>query len=176
MLCSHCNKREANFHYKQVNNGSYTELHLCSDCAKELGYLSSGEQSMSLGLEDMLSEFLGLAKQSHSAGKSLSCENCGTTFAEFKKTGMVGCDKCYDVFAKEVEDVLSRIQPSTTHTGKISGPKGEQIHRANEIKSLKEKLRSAIIDERYEDAAKIRDQIKELEQNLSGGESNGTVV
>ena len=43
MLCSHCNKKEANFHYKQVNNGSYTELHLCSDCAKDLGYLVNSD-------------------------------------------------------------------------------------------------------------------------------------
>ncbi|MBQ8525271.1 MAG: UvrB/UvrC motif-containing protein [Clostridia bacterium] len=171
MLCSHCNKREANFHYKQVNNGSYTELHLCSDCARELGYLGAGEQSFSPGLEDMLNEFLGLTKQSQTAGKGISCSCCGTTFAEFKKTGLAGCDKCYDVFARDVESVLSRIQPSTTHKGKIAGPKGEQIQRQNEIKELKDKLRMAVMEERYEDAAKLRDSIKKLEEN-NGGETN----
>ena len=163
MLCSHCNKREANFHYKQVNNGNYTEMHLCSECAKELGYLSTGEQHLSLGL----------AKQNQSINKGLSCSCCGTTFAEFKKTGFAGCDKCYDVFAKDVENILSRIQPATTHKGKIAGPEGEEIRRSNEIKELKDKLRSAIVDERYEDAAKIRDTIKELEEKSKDGERNG---
>lgn len=171
MLCSHCNKKEANFHYKQVNNGSYTELHLCSDCAKELGYLVNSDAVINTGLEDMLNEFLGLAKQTQ-VHSGLSCDRCGTTFAEFKKTGFAGCDKCYEVFEKDVESILSKIQPSTTHKGKIAGPKGEEIQRANEIKDLKEKLRLAVMDERYEDAAKLRDSIKALEEK-KGGESDG---
>lgn len=172
MLCSHCNKKEANFHYKQVNNGNYTELHLCSDCARELGYLSTSDQSFTPGLEDMLNEFLGLTKQNHQLNKGISCASCGTTLAEFKKTGFAGCEKCYDVFHKDVESVLSRIQPSTTHKGKIAGPKGEEIQRKNELKELKEKLREAVMEERYEDAAKLRDTIKALEEK-NGGESNG---
>ena len=161
MLCSHCNKREANFHYKQVNNGSYTELHLCSECARELGYLNTGDQGTGFGLEDMLNEFLGLTKQSH-IPKGISCDFCGTTLSEFKKTGFAGCDR--------------KIQPSTTHTGKIAGPKGEEIQIANEIKTLKEKLRLAIMDERYEDAAKLRDEVRSLEEKKKGGGSDGTVV
>ena len=172
MLCSHCNKKEANFHYKQVNNGNYTELHLCSDCARELGYLSTGEQSFTPGLEDMLNEFLGLAKQNQQINKGITCSNCGTSLAEFKKTGFAGCAKCYEVFEKDVENVLSRIQPATTHKGKMAGPRGEEITRANEIKELKERLREAVMEERYEDAAKLRDSIKELESK-NGGENNG---
>lgn len=170
MLCSHCNKKEANFHYKQVNNGSYTELHLCSDCARELGYLPNAEPGFSLGLEDMLGEFLDLAKHGQPQAKSLMCSDCGTSYAEFKKTGFAGCDKCYEVFSSDVESILRRIQPSTTHKGKIAGPKGEKIQRANEIKELKEKLRTAVADERYEDAAKLRDTIKELEEKSNGGD------
>lgn len=170
MLCSHCNKREANFHYKQVNNGSYTELHLCSECARELGYLNTADQGLSLGLEDMLNEFLGLAKQPH-ISKGVSCDFCGTTLSEFKKTGFAGCDRCYDAFSEDVENVLSRIQPSTTHKGKIAGPKGEEIQRTNELRELKEKLREAVMDERYEDAAKLRDELKSLEENGKGGEN-----
>ena len=115
--------------------------------------------------------FLGLAKQTQ-VHSGLSCDRCGTTFAEFKKTGFAGCDKCYEVFEKDVESILSKIQPSTTHKGKIAGPKGEEIQRANEIKDLKEKLRLAVMDERYEDAAKLRDSIKALEEK-KGGESDG---
>ena len=59
------------------------------------------------------------------------------------------------------------------HKGKIAGPEGEEIRRSNEIKELKDKLRSAIVDERYEDAAKIRDKIKELEEKSKEGELNG---
>ncbi len=37
MRCEHCNEREATTHIKKIINGNKTELHLCSECAAELG-------------------------------------------------------------------------------------------------------------------------------------------
>lgn len=166
MLCSHCNKREANFHYKQVTNGKYTELHLCGECATELGYLGGAEQSF--GLEDMLGDFLGFS--GFAAPSSLKCPDCGTTSDQLKKSGFVGCSNCYKAFEKDIENILSRIQPATVHKGKIAGVRGEQIQRTNELRHLKEDLSRAIADERYEDAAQLRDKIKDIE---SRGDNNG---
>ena len=166
MLCSHCNKKEANFHYKQVTNGKYTELHLCGECATELGYLGGAEQGF--GLEDMLGELLGFGATTNPG--MLTCKECGTTGEHLKKTGTVGCNNCYTTFEKDIEKILSRIQPATVHKGKIAGEQGEQIQLKNEIKQLREELNKAISDERYEKAAQIRDKIKELEKR---GENNG---
>jgi len=33
----------------------------------------------------------------------LSCERCGTTLKEFKRTNFLGCANCYDVFANSIE-------------------------------------------------------------------------
>ena len=82
----------------------------------------------------------------------------------------MGCSDCYDVFSQDVEKILSRIQPDINHKGKIAGVKGEQIQKANKIKDLKEKLKRAVLEERYEEAAKLRDEIKAY---TDGGEHNG---
>ena len=67
--------------------------------------------------------------------------------------------------------VLSKIQPSTSHKGKLSGADGKRIERDNTVKNLKEELKRAIIDENYEQAAVLRDKIKEYESK--GDEQNG---
>ena len=167
MLCSHCKQREANFHYKKLSQGQLSELHLCSECATELGYLGGAEPTF--GFEDMLSDFFSVLKP-QSIPSSIVCKTCGTTHEQFKKSGFVGCSDCYDVFGEDVEKILSRIQPDVNHKGKIAGVKGEQIQKANKIKELKEKLKRAVLEERYEEAAKLRDKIKEFTE---GGEHNG---
>ena len=73
-------------------------------------------------------------------------------------------------FKSIIEITLSQIQPSTTHKGKLSGEMGEKIHRENELNEMKEQLKRAILDEKYEEAAVLRDKIKILEQ---GGANNG---
>ncbi len=166
MLCSHCKQREANFHYKKISAGKLSEVHLCTECATELGYLGGAEPS--IGFEDMLSDFFNVLKPEHTPS-TIVCKTCGTTHEQFKKSGFVGCSDCYELFAGDVEKILSRIQPDTTHRGRISGSRGEEISKSNKLKSLKQQLNQAITDERYEDAAKIRDQIKVIE---NGGEGN----
>ena len=166
MLCSHCKQREANFHYKKISGGKLSEFHLCSECATELGYLGGAEPTF--GFEDMLSDFFNVLKP-QAVPSEVVCKTCGTTHEQFKKSGFVGCSDCYEVFSGDVEKILSRIQPATTHKGKIAGEKGEEIQKANMLKDLKEQLKQAIFEERYEDAAKIRDAIKRHE---NGGEGN----
>ena len=67
--------------------------------------------------------------------------------------------------------MLSKMQPSTVHKGKLSGADGKKIERDNTLKNLKEELKRAIIEENYENAAVLRDKIKELE--AKGDENNG---
>ncbi len=170
MLCSNCNKNEANFHYTQVVNGKYTQAHLCSECASKLGYLNKGFNN-GFGFSDILSEFFGLGSPNTATALKKICSNCNTGIDEFLKSGIAGCEKCYDEFSEAVEKILSDIQPSATHSGSISGEKGEKISKKNKLETLKEDLKRAVIEERYEDAAKIRDEIK-LEEDKAKGDEN----
>lgn len=166
MLCSNCGIRDANFHYKHISQGQMTELHLCAECAKELGYIKENENHFAFP------SFLGGFFSSPKAIQTpLSCPECGTAFDTVRHTGYLGCDKCYEAFSKSIEMMLSKMQPSTVHKGKLSGADGKKIERDNTLKNLKEDLKRAIIEENYENAAVLRDKIKELE--AKGDENNG---
>ena len=169
MLCSHCGIKDANFHYKHISGGKLTELHLCSDCATELGYIKSNDNAFGLG--SLFGDFLSAPKAYAQSPGAVKCPSCSTTFDTVRRTGFLGCDKCYEVFSAPIEGILSKIQPATVHKGKLSGADGKKIERDNTLKNLKEDLQRAIIEEKYEQAAVIRDKIKELEKKE--GENNG---
>ena len=166
MLCTNCNSREASFHYKQIIGGKKTEQHLCHACAQELGYLGNSESIFDIG--SILNDFISVPA-SHKATKSVArCALCNTTYDEFRRTGLLGCDKCYETFGSVIESTLSQIQPGTVHKGSLSGEAGEKIRKENELAELKNELKKAIIEERYEDAAVLRDKIKKMEEKENG--------
>jgi len=166
MLCTNCNSREASFHYKQIIGGKKTEQHLCSACAHELGYLTESESIFDIG--SILNDFISVPA-SHVSAKSVArCPVCSTSYEEFRRTGLLGCDKCYETFGSIIESTLSQIQPSTVHKGSLSGEEGEKIKKENELSDLKNELKKAIIEERYEDAAVLRDKIKKMEERENG--------
>ncbi len=162
MLCTNCGNKEAVFHYKQIINGVRSEQHLCSECARELGY--SNQIESTFDFSDMLNNFISIPSFLKPTSTVRSCKNCGTSFEEFKKTGLLGCEKCFDEFKNIIEATLAQIQPSTSHKGKLSGASGKKIQMKNELNDLKEQLKRAVIDEKYEDAAVLRDKIKALEE------------
>ncbi len=166
MLCSNCSSKEAAFHYKYIKNGSKNEIHLCTDCAKKLGYINDGE--LSFNPANIFGELFSLPQFIRHRAPETSCPNCNTDYNTISRTGFVGCDKCYDFFAKQIDAILSKIQPSTVHKGKLGGTEGKKIERDNTIKGLKENLQKAILNENYEEAAVLRDKIKALEGE--GGE------
>lgn len=122
--------------------------------------------------------------------KALKCKNCGYTFDDIVNTGKLGCEDCYDVFEDKLDTIIKKIQGANRHVGRIgkllnesnsnegsikNGNVKEDIKttdelqkdsKANskemEIERLQRKLKNAIKEERYEDAAKIRDEIKKL--------------
>ena len=169
MLCSNCNAKEATFHYKYIKNGSANEMHLCRECAESLGYIKEHEPLF--GATNFLGDLFSLPHFIHTPKETVTCPVCGTGFDKIRKTGFVGCDKCYEVFSAPIDSILSKIQPSTVHIGKLSGAEGKQIERDNTLKSLKEELQRAILDENYEHAAVIRDKIKAFEKEE--GKQNG---
>lgn len=169
MLCSNCNLKEANFHYKYIKNGNANEIHLCRDCAEKLGYIN--ETTSVLSPSNFLGDLFSLPHFVHTPKETLCCPECGTSFDKIRKGGFVGCEKCYETFSGPIDTILSKIQPSTIHKGKLSGANGKKIERDNTLKNLKEDLKRAIIDEKYEEAAVLRDKIKAFENEE--GRDNG---
>ncbi|HEX6988999.1 MAG TPA: UvrB/UvrC motif-containing protein [Bacillota bacterium] len=162
ILCQECGERPATFHMTQVVNNQTTDVHLCERCARE-----SGEFDFLLepkfNLHDLLA---GLLEQQagarpRSAPSRQACPGCGLTYQDFARTGLLGCAQCYDAFADALEPVVRRVHGHSRHVGKV--PAGHEVPVAARIEQLRSRLERAVAEERYEDAARIRDEIRELQ-------------
>ena len=180
MLCQNCGENEANVRYTQIINGVKKEMVLCEKCSKELG-ISNMDLSMPIDLSSFLGEFFedtsNLLPEFESI-KPLVCEECGMTYDEFLHTGKFGCANCYNVFGDKIDPLLKNLHGANRHIGRKGkesnlklDKKVNEVNKDSEIKKvqiskldkLKQDLKKAIKEERYEDAAKLRDEIKKLE-------------
>ncbi|MEO0137476.1 MAG: UvrB/UvrC motif-containing protein [candidate division WOR-3 bacterium] len=152
MLCDDCKKNPASFFYKDVVGGTIRELHLCEDCARKKGII--GDKKLSP--QEILQKLL---KNSPPDDKQVTCPVCLLNLAEFRKFGRFGCAHCLKVFEPYIKTMIKEVQNSEKHIGKKAQPGGR---RAIEIFRLREELRRALEKEAYEDAAKIRDQLRTL--------------
>ncbi|NLB50262.1 MAG: hypothetical protein GX809_01585 [Clostridiaceae bacterium] len=91
---------------------------------------------------------------------SLICPSCGETEEELRKTGLLGCQTCYETFAVFLDPVFRRVQGHTRHLSA-----SEEEGPAKEADVLREKLELAVQSEVYEEAARLRDQIRQLEED-----------
>ena len=105
----------------------------------------------------------------------LTCPNCGMSYADFQQTGKIGCSVCYGTFRRQLEPLLRRIHGTSTHSGKIPRRSGGTLELKQEIKRLRGELKEKVAQEEYEEAARLRDEVRALEQKLSakeGGEAH----
>lgn len=170
MQCENCKKNEANVYLTQIINGKKQELRLCEQCAKELNGFHN-EASNSFGsaftFQNILSGLMDYMSPSQHITKTsdLTCKNCGTTYSEFKKNGLLGCSECYEEFNISINPVIKKVQGNIEHVGKLPKKMGKEIVEKRRLTKLKEDLQKAIAGEEYEKAAEIRDQIKSLQNN-----------
>ncbi len=106
---------------------------------------------------------LGASSEMDSAGPELECPTCGFAQADFKKTGRLGCSTCYTVFAEPLEGMLKQMHKGTQHIGKVPKALRAKLDTTKQRERLNTQLKKAIETENYEEAAQLRDQLKELE-------------
>lgn len=169
MLCENCKKNEAAVHITKIINGKKQEMNICEKCAKELESFDIGG-SMGFGspfsFQNVLSGIMDYMSSSQQINKTvdLVCKNCGATYNDFKKYGLLGCSECYASFSPTIGPVIKRVQGNVEHVGKIPKKLGKDIMEKRRLSRLKEDLQKAIANEEYEKAAQIRDQIKTLQK------------
>lgn len=166
MKCKRCSK-PAVLHITELRHGEVQALHLCESCAKE--YLNNAQPAKPELLPDM--EMSGEDAGLDDLELQL-CPNCGISFKEFRAQGRLGCPHDYVVFEDELLPLLENIHGETTHTGKVPkrSPQSSQIQF--KLIKLRNELRSCVEEERYEDAARVRDSIRKLEEDQSGTASS----
>ena len=166
MVCDICGKKEATVHITEIINDKMAKLHLCEDCAKEKG----AEMEEHFGLSDLLAGLADLgANIEPEIADSVKCNSCGFTYRDFKKMGRLGCSECYDAFKKQLAPLLRRIHGADRHVGKVPLMIGKTVKDSRNLQDMKIKLEKAIQAEEFEEAARLRDQIKELEKKSKNG-------
>ncbi len=173
MLCDNCGKNEAEIRITQIINGKKTEMMLCRECASEMG-IASLDFEMPIDISNFLGDFLleDENEEFHlpNVKNQLKCNKCGMSYDEFLSNGKFGCEECYKTFEDKINIMLKRIQGTDRYIGKKANNKEENKieevktnnveKTSSKLEELQKQLKDAIKEERYEDAAKIRDEIR----------------
>lgn len=169
MLCDKCGKNPATVHYKQVINGVAQEQHLCENCAGG---------GLGFGTLDLNKLFSAAVPQRREA---ISCPVCGLSLAEFNQSGRLGCSRCYEAFGEAISPLIRRYHGERRHRGKLkrptlyqaesgeplSPPEGELANKTYEKLALQKQLAELVELEKFEEAAKVRDRLKEISAELT---------
>lgn len=156
MNCHYCGQ-PATVHLTDIVNKKKREMHLCDGCAKAHDLLPDGPAA-ELNLTALVQLIMGQPPAAAEAA-GLRCPECGLTYTSFRADGRLGCPHDYDAFRPALEPLLDRVHRATRHAGKA--PKAAA--RRAEIGRLRDELAAAVAAERYETAARLRDQIRQKE-------------
>ena len=164
MLCSICKEKEATVHLTNISGDKMQKVDLCEECAKSKGM----NDPTAFSLADQLFG-LGAALEIEQAGGGIGvkCPACGFTQADFKKAGRLGCPECYKTFAAPLEGLLKTMHKGTRHVGKVPESLRQSRDFSDRLKLLQKKLGKAIDREDFEEAAILRDEIKQTTARAS---------
>ena len=159
VVCENCHEAKATVHITDTVPEK-RERHLCEDCAEREGVIIKQTPQTTA---DILQEFIK-QKAGVSEADDRACPQCGMTFREFRLKGQLGCPNDYDVFRKFLIPLLERAhEGGTQHVGKVPVSAGVGAKRQTDLIRLHRELDEAVQNERYEDAASLRDKISVLE-------------
>ena len=156
MKCQKC-YNPATLHITEiVSEDQFEELHLCENCAQK--YLYEPQQKGGKPQPEPTREEEGLFNQHE-------CSECGIKFVEFRNTGRLGCPHDYREFREELLPLLENIHGETKHCGKTPRRQPQNQQAMAELLHLRNKLKQAVTKEDYEEAARLRDKIRQLEES-----------
>jgi len=156
--CQKC-PNPATLHITEIlGEGQFEELHLCEQCANKYLY----EPQPKAGA------LKGAAAQSREGDEGLfnqnECPQCGIKFVEFRNTGRLGCPHDYQAFREELLPLLENIHGEVRHCGKVPRRLPQNKEMQSELIQLRNRLKQAVNKEDYEEAARLRDRIRRLEE------------
>lgn len=159
MKCEKCHINEATVFLTQTDNGETTQMHLCDTCAKESEAILFDD---GISFQQFLSGLLESNKAPQLKSHTKTCEQCGMSIESFKKNSLVGCAECYKTFSGYLDPIIKRIQGNVVHTGKRPSDVDESIKTRELIHRYERELKISLMEENYEEAALLRDKIREL--------------
>jgi len=160
--CQRCNEQAATVHLTEILEDHEKRVrHLCEECA-------ALEQDGPVELMGMLSSAFTPAESSGDPS-GLRCDECGLGYMEFRARGRLGCPKCYEVFRASLEPLLEKIHGGTQHVGKAPD-ESSAVDRSRErrLLEIRRDLQTSVREERYEEAARLRDELTRFEAEGAG--------
>jgi protein arginine kinase activator len=159
---------------------------MCNECATKHGLFNKEE--LPFAILSSLGEALFAGMKQSLSTQGLICSKCGCTPMSFKETGRLGCSNCYKDLKLLVDGIVESAQKGMFHKGKKpksqttvevekflemeklnDAPAAESVVRkkrksssGSTAETLRKKLEDAIKAEKYEEAAKLRDEIRGL--------------
>jgi len=159
MKCQNCPKTATLHITEVVSDSQFEELHLCEECAQKYLYEPQPAKTLIKTVESGISEI----EETESIG-GRQCDVCGLKFVDFRNTGRLGCPHDYTAFHAELTPLLEGIHGGTKHAGKTPRRLPQTRQAQQELTKLRKQLHKAVSDEAYEDAARLRDRIRQLEE------------
>lgn len=167
MLCEKCQQNEVAVHLTDIAAGIKKKYQLCKKCAEDHGV--SIQAQLKKHKQFTLTEFYGSPQsQSHQdkdQATDSACSQCGMSYSLFRKEGKFGCSHDYQTFRSDLDELMNKIHASSQHRGRAPGRFRQQVSRQVQLDHLREELTQAVSDEQFEEAAKIRDQMRLLESH-----------
>lgn len=166
MKCDFC-KHKATVFLTQLIEGQMKKVCLCDACAQERGVTDP----TGFSLADLLLGGIGAGKPGTVTqvktpvvgGSGRKCPTCGFTLEDLRKVRRFGCSECYATFADEVAQMVRGMHKEDHHIGKVpAGLMAMQVLHQR-LEELRARLDQAVASESYEEAAGIRDEIRNLE-------------
>ena len=140
MKCERCGRNEATFYFKSNINGKVTEQHLCGDCARELGYTEKLRERSLFDDDFFTRPFRLFEPLFEPMGARLLTE-----FPE-------------PLCENERPRVAVREQKP------VVDPEQEKWRSERERNALQAQLKAAIEEENFEEAARLRDVIRGMNE------------
>ena len=156
-MCERCGKRRAKWHLTDFVDGKPVQKHFCDECyGEQEGAPSQVNEAFARLIAAVVPELKEMALR--------ECPSCGLNYLEFRHTMRLGCANDYEAFDKPLEQLLQAIHGSARHGGKVPETAGEEEAIRSRVRALRRRQQAAIAEEDYEQAAELRDRIKELEE------------
>jgi protein arginine kinase activator len=170
MLCQKCHKNLATVRYAEVVDGKVTDRHLCADClaqhqdnaAKGFELTGVAPTARKIAVDQVVREAVKLQR---------TCATCGATLTMVMDEARTGCAKCYENFSEQIESMLEGLQRSMQHKGKMPHLDDARAKLRGDLQTKRALLRTMLRAEKYEEAARLRDEIRGLETGLYVSES-----
>ena len=162
LKCTSCDQAVAGIHVLEIHNQFEISqsLHLCEECAAGFGIVASKPPHHLIGGITANVLVHGTSHRRLESGGAV-CPGCHLTHAEFKLRGRLGCPRCYEVFRASLLPLLDRVHDGTSHRGRFPAHSPKLCAPSvTDLGELRTKLQAAIANERYEEAARLRDQIQ----------------